>query len=71
MDWQILKGGIGEGKRIPVDGGFETFKRVRFIVEGRIHTLEVSNEDFEQGRLFELVKAEAEKIIASYGSPKK
>ena len=65
MDWKIES--IGEGTDIDGNGKFIRYKKVRFTVNGMNQTLRISMSDFDRGNTNELVKKEAEKLIAAYG----
>ena len=65
MDWKIVS--ISEGTEISTDGKFIRSKKVRFTVNGNVHTLRISMRDFDLGKTNELVTAEAEKVILAYG----
>ncbi|MCK5504542.1 MAG: hypothetical protein KAJ10_05240 [Thermodesulfovibrionia bacterium] len=65
MEWKIVS--IGEGTDIDENGKFIRFKRVRFTVNGMNQTLRISMSDFNRDKTNELVKAEAEKLVAAYG----
>ena len=64
MEWKIVS--IGEGTGIDDNGRFVRYKKVRFTVGKPEHTLRVSMSDFDRGHTTDLVKKEAEKIIAAY-----
>ena len=64
MEWNVDS--IGEGTGTDDDGKFIRFKKVRFIVNKRRQTLRISMSDFDRGNTNELVKKEAEKLIAAY-----
>jgi len=64
MDWKIES--IGEGTDIDGNGKFIRYKKVRFTVNGMNQTLRISMYDFDQGKTNDLVRKEAEKIIAAY-----
>jgi len=64
MDWKIES--IGEATDIDDNGKFIRYKKVRFTVNGMNQTLRISMSDFDRGNTNELVKKEAEKIIAAY-----
>lgn len=64
MDWKIVS--VGEITEIQEDRGFVRVKKVRFTVNGKPHTIKVSMPDFQAGNTNDIVKAEAEKIIAIY-----
>lgn len=61
---------VSEITDIDKNGRFIRAKKVRFTVNGSEHTLRISMVDFDQGKMRDLVKAEADKIIAAYGSLK-
>ncbi len=65
MDWKIVS--ISEGTEISTDGKFIRSKKVRFTVNGNVHTLRISMRDFDLNKTNELVTAEADKIILAYG----
>jgi len=64
MEWKIES--IGEGTDIDDNGKFIRSKKVRFTVNGMNHTLRISMYDFDQGKTNDLVRKEAEKLIAAY-----
>jgi len=64
MEWKIDS--IGEGTDIDGNGKFIRYKKVRFTVNGMNQTLRISMSDFDRGNTNELVKKEAEKLIAAY-----
>lgn len=64
MEWNINS--IGEGTDIDDNGKFIRYKKVRFTVNGMNQTLRISMSDFDRGNTNELVKKEAEKLIAAY-----
>ena len=66
MDWKIVS--IGEATAIDDNGRFIRSKKVRFTVNKSEHTLRISMVDFDRGKTNELVKAEAEKVIAAYST---
>jgi len=66
MDWKIES--IGEATDIDANGKFIRYKKVRFTVNGMNQTLRISMYDFDQGKTNDLVRKEAEKIIAAYSN---
>lgn len=60
MDLEILP--LEEVKDIDENRRLVRYKRARFKVNGREHTLRISMPDFNAGRWRDLVKAEAELI---------
>jgi len=58
---------IIEFREIPIfskTDGFHKAKEATFTVNGDKHTLQISKEDYDAGRAPDLIKKEAEKIIA-------
>ena len=66
MDWNVTK--IREATEYEPDRGFYRVKIVEFNVLGTPHTIKVSMSDFDNGKIPEIVKREAEKILAAYGA---
>ena len=68
MDLKILP--LEEAKDIDENRRLARYKRARFKVDGKEHTLKISMPDFNANRWRDLVKAEAE-LIAGTSSKKK
>jgi len=68
MDLEILP--LEEVKDIDENRRLVRYKRARFKVNGREHTLRISMPDFDKGRWRDLVKQEAE-LIAGTSSKRK
>lgn len=68
MDLEILP--LEEVKDIDENRRLVRYKRARFRVNGREHTLRISMRDFDLGKWKDLVKAEAE-LIAGISSKSK
>ena len=66
MDWKVTK--VREATEYDVDRGFYRVKIVDFTVDGAPHTIKISMSDFDNGKIPDIVKKEAEKIIAAYGA---
>ena len=65
MEYKIVA--VNESQDLNEQGKLTRGKRVQFTVNGGKHTLNISMPDFDRGRTNELVKAEAEKVIAIFG----
>lgn len=69
MDLEILP--LEEVKDIDENRRLVRYKRARFRVNGREHTLRISMRDFDLGKWKDLVKAEAELIAGTSSKGKK
>lgn len=69
MEWKMLP--LGEGTEIDANGKFVRYKKARFSVEGREHTLRISMPDFNAGKTRELVQREVDLIAAASMGGKK
>lgn len=69
MDLEILP--LEEVKDIDENRRLVRYKRARFRVNGREHTLRISMRDFDQGKWKDLVQKEAELIAGTSTKGKK
>ena len=63
MEWKVTK--VREATEYDADRGFYRVKIAEFTVDGAPHTIKVSMSDFDNGKIPEIVKREAEKILAA------
>jgi len=69
MDWKMNK--LRERTPMGDDNKIHRYKEALFTVNGQPHSIKISMPDFDAGKTYDIVKAEAEKIIAAYGPSKK
>lgn len=63
MEWKMVD--LEERTDWDRKSGFYRYKVALFMVNGTPHTLRISMPDFDTGKTQELVKKEAEKIMAA------